>query len=74
MPLHLLKRYEEVKAQFKGAFGFEPFHFHDLISNSLSCLLYNSYDVAWENLVWINLQFVNLLFFFILTSCLIDIV
>ena len=28
-----------------------PFHSQDLFSNSLFCLLYNSHDVSWENLM-----------------------
>ena len=53
---------------------FKSFHFQDLISNSPYCLSYNSYDVSSENLVLNHLIIPYLIFFFILITCLFDIV
>ena len=52
----------------------EPFHLQDLISNSHYCLSYNSYDVSSENVVLNHLIIPYLIFFFILVTCLFDIV
>ena len=46
----------------------------DLINNYLHCLLYNSYDVTLEKLVLEQHKVPRLIFFFILITCLIDIV
>ena len=53
---------------------FKPFHFQDLISNSPYCLPNNSYDVSSENVVLNHLVILYLIFFFILITCLFDIV
>ena len=53
---------------------FNPFHFHDLITNSLYCLLYNSCDVRAENLALLQLIILQLTFLFILITRLFDIV
>ena len=47
-----------------------PFHYQVLVSNSLNCLPYNSYDVASKNLVLDQLTQI----FFILSTCLLDII
>ena len=47
-----------------------PFHYQVLVSNSLLCPPYNSYDVASKNLVLDQLTQI----FFILTTCLLDII
>ena len=46
----------------------------DLISNSPYCLLYNSYDVSLENLELDQPIIPKLIFFYILISCLLDII
>ena len=51
-----------------------PFNSQDLISNSPYCLPYSSSDVSLENLVWDQLIIPLLIFFFILITCLLDIV
>ena len=51
---------------------YQPFHY--LISSSLDCLPYNSFDVCSENLVLNQLIIYTLIFFFILITCLFDIV
>ena len=53
---------------------FLPFHYQDLISNSPYCLPYNSYDVNSENLALDQLKIPALTFFFILMTCLLDII
>ena len=53
---------------------FKPFHFQDLISKSPYCLPNNSYDVSSENVVLNHLIIPYLIFFFILITCLFDIV
>ena len=53
---------------------FLPFHHQDLISNSPYCLPYNSYDVNSENLALDQLKIPALTFFFILITCLLDII
>ena len=53
---------------------FLPFHYQDLISNSPYCLPYNSYDVNSENLALDQLKISALTFFFILMTCLLDII
>ena len=53
---------------------FKPFHFQDLICNSPYCLPNNSYDVSSENVVLNHLVIPYLIFFFILITCLFDIV
>ena len=50
------------------------FNSQDLISNSPHCLLYNSDDVSLENLELDQLILPQLIFFFILITCLLDIV
>ena len=45
-----------------------------LINNSPHCLLYNSYDVSLENLELDQLILSQLILFFILITCLLDIV
>ena len=52
----------------------QSFYFQDLISNSPYCLPYNSHDVDSENLVLDQLIISKLIFFFILITCLLDIV
>ena len=52
----------------------EPFHFKDLITNSPSCLSYNSYDVSLENLVLDQLTIPQLKFFLNLINFLLEIV
>ena len=49
-------------------------YFQDLISNSPYCLPYNPNDVDSENLVLDQLIISKLIFFFILITCLLDIV
>ena len=46
----------------------------DQVCNSPYCQPYNSYDVISENLVLDQLIIPNLIFFFILITCLVDIV
>ena len=46
----------------------------DLISNSFYCLTYNSYDVNLENLVLDQPIIPQLIVYFILITCLLDIV
>ena len=46
----------------------------DKIGNSPYCQPYNSYDVSSENLVLVQLIIPKLIFFFILITCLVDIV
>ena len=46
----------------------------DLISNSPYCLPYGSYDVTSESLVLDQLIIPTLIFFYILITCLLDIV
>ena len=58
---------------FTEAF-FLPFDSHNLISNSLYCLTYNSFDVNLENLVLDQLIIPWLIFYFIIITCLLDIV
>ena len=53
---------------------FWPFHPQDLIRNSPYCLLYNSYVVNMENLVLDQLMIPWLMLFFILITCLLNIV
>ena len=53
---------------------FKPFHFQDLISNSPYCLPNNYYDVSSENVVLNHLIIPYLIFFFVLITCLFDIV
>ena len=53
---------------------FLAFHYQDLISNSPYCLPYNSYDVNSENLALDQLKISALTFFFILMTCLLDII
>ena len=54
--------------------GFFPsFHSQDLISDSLYCLPYKSYDVRSENLVLDQLIIPSLIFFLNLITCLFDI-
>ena len=53
---------------------FLPFHYQDLISNSPYCLPYNFYDVNSENLALDQLKIPTLTFFFILITCLLDII
>ena len=50
------------------------FYSQDLYSNSPYCLLYNSCDIGWENLVLDQLIIPRLIFVFILIFCLHDIV
>ena len=50
------------------------FYSQDLYSNSPYCLLYNSCDIGWENLVLDQLMIPRLIFVFILITCLHDIV
>ena len=52
----------------------KPLNSQDLISNSLYCLLYNSYDVSLENLELDQPIIPKLIFFYILISCLLDII
>ena len=51
-----------------------PFSSQDLISSSLYCLPYSSYDVRSENLVLDQLIIPLMIFFFILITYLLDIV
>ena len=50
------------------------FYSQDLYSNSPYCLLYNSCDIGWENLVLDQLIILRLIFVFILITYLHDIV
>ena len=52
----------------------KPFNSQDLISNSPYCLPYNSYNVRLENLELDQLIIPQFIFFFILITCLLDIV
>ena len=52
----------------------QPFNSQDLISNSFYCLPYSSCDINLENLVLNQLIIPWLIFFFILITCLLDIV
>ena len=52
----------------------KPLNSQDLISNSPNCLLYNSYDVTLENLELDQPIIPKLIFFYILISCLLDII
>ena len=52
----------------------KPLNSQDLISNSPYCLLYNSYDVTLENLELDQPIIPKLIFFYILISCLLDII
>ena len=53
---------------------FITFHSKDLTSNSPYCLPHNTHDVSSENLVLDQLINPWLIFFFILITCLLDIV
>ena len=50
------------------------FNSQDLINNSPHCLQYNSYDVSLETLELDQLILSQLILFFILITCLLDIV
>ena len=52
----------------------KPCNSQDLISNSPNCLPYNSYNVSLENLKLDQLIIPQFIFFFILITCLLDIV
>ena len=52
----------------------KPLNSQDLISNSPYCLLYNSCDVSLENLELDQPIIPWLIFFFIVITCLLDIV
>ena len=51
-----------------------PLNSHDLINNSLYCLPYSSCGVSFENLVLDQLIIPRSIFFFVLITCLLDIV
>ena len=51
----------------------QPIHSQDVISHSLYCLQYNFYTVSLENLVLDQLIISSLIFFFILITCLLDV-
>ena len=51
-----------------------PFNSQDFISNSPYCLPYSSYDVNLENLVLDQPIIPQLIVYFILITCLLDIV
>ena len=55
-------------------FYVQLFHYQHLISNSSYCLSYNSFDVSSENLVLDQLISPSLTFWFILNTCLLNIV
>ena len=38
----------------KGEVTHEPFHSHDLLSNSLYCVPYTAYNFSLENLYWLK--------------------
>ena len=52
----------------------QAFHSQDLISNSPYCLQYNSSKVSLQNFALEELTIPKLLFFFILITCVLDIV
>ena len=52
----------------------KPFNLQDLMSSSPYCLPYSSFNVSFENLVLDQSIIPQLLFFFILITCLVDIV
>ena len=52
----------------------KPFNLQDLMSSSLYCLPYSSFNVSFENLVLDQSIIPQLIFFFILITCLVDIV
>ena len=52
----------------------QPFHSQDFIGNSPNCFTYNSYPNSSENLVLDQLIIPLLMYFFILITCLFDIV
>ena len=52
----------------------KPFYSKDLINNPPYCLPYNYYDINLENLVMDQLVILSLIFFFILITCLLDII
>ena len=59
---------------FNSAHHLNPWTPQDLISNSPYCLQYNSGDVSLENLELEQPIIPQLIFFFILITCLLDIV